>query len=156
MQPGPLLLAREIAPLLTRLDWGIGGSTLLFKLGLIDSPRDLDLVVMPRHFESARSRLSSLLTLRPTAPHPTYVSKHFARFISATDVGVDIMASIAVRSESTLTTWDFDPRTLSHDDGLPWMRAEDWVCLYRLFGRHERAQQLADYLAKTGIRSGSS
>lgn len=156
MQPGPLLLAREIAPLLTRLDWGIGGSTLLFKLGLIDSPRDLDLVVMPRHFESARSRLSSLLTLRPTAPHPTYVSKHFARFISATGVGVDIMASIAVRSESTLTTWDFDPRTLSHDDGLPWMRAEDWVCLYRLFGRHERAQQLADYLAKTGIRSGSS
>ena len=58
MQPGPLLLAREIAPLLTRLDWGIGGSTLLFK--------------------------------------------------------------------------------------------------HRLFGRHERAQQLADYLAKTGIRSGSS
>ncbi len=156
MQPGPLLLAREIAPLLTRLDWGIGGSTLLFKLGLIDSPRDLDLVVMPRHFESARSRLSSLLTLRPTAPHPTYVSKRFAHFLSATGVGVDVMASIAVRSESTLTTWDFDPRTLSHDDGLPWMRAEDWVYLYQLFGRHERARQLADHLAKAGIRSGPS
>ena len=154
MQPGPLLVAREIAPVLADLQWAIGGSTLLFKLGLGEAPLDLDIVVIPEHFESTRHRLSSMLTLRPAAPHPTYASKHFARFLSATGIGVDVMAGIAIRSGSTLTSWDFDPQTVAHVDGLPWMRAEDWVCLYRLFGRHAQALQLADQLAKTGIRSG--
>ena len=153
MQPGPLLVARTIAPALAGLQWAIGGSTLLFKLGLIESPRDLDIVVTPEHFDSTERRLAALLTPRPTSSHPTYASKHFARFISATGIGVDVMAAIAIRSGSTLTTWDFDPQTITHDDGLPWMRTEDWVCLYQLFGRHVSAQRLVDHLAKSGSRS---
>jgi hypothetical protein len=148
--PPPIVLAHRLTPLLAGLEWGIGGSTLLFHLGLETAPADLDIVTTPAQFDELEKRLSQHLgpSFRPS--HRAYRSLHFAKFRSSAGVGVDVMADIAVRLGSALEHWQFDPQTITHADGLPWMRAADWVVLYRLFQRPARVSQLTAYLARSG------
>jgi hypothetical protein len=95
--PPPLFLANEIAPLLTGLNWGIGGSLLLFHLGLVTTPQDLDIVTTPEDFSELQKRLLSILGPASQVDHPTYAT-HFARFTSAHGVTLDLMAGIRVRT----------------------------------------------------------
>ena len=59
------------------------------------------------------------------------------------------MAGIAARTAMGLVRWHFDANRVRHEDGLPWMLAEDGWVLYRLFIRPARVAQMASYLAST-------
>ena len=63
-------------------------------------------------------------------------------------VPVDLFAEVRVETSSGFLEWAFDPAVLELRDGLPWMRAEDWVQLYQLFNRPARVKALTDYLAE--------
>lgn len=84
--------------------------------------------------------------------HANYDSKHFALFRSAT-VAVDVMAGIADRTPSGLVRWPYSGSTIETSDGLPWMRAEEWLALYALFNRPTRVEQLKIYLGARTARS---
>jgi len=148
IHPPPVRLAQDLAPTLRGLDWGIGGSSLLWKLGLSREPRDLDLVTTAAHFPEVRRLISLTLGEGSNTPHPVYRSRHFARFASAGPVAVDLFAQVRVETPRGMVEWTFDPATLELRDGLPWMRAEDWVQLYTLFDRPARVKALTDYLAR--------
>jgi hypothetical protein len=146
--PPPVRLAQDLAPTLRGLDWGIGGSTLLWKLGLAEVPRDLDLVTTAAHFPEVRRIISLKLGDGAVTPHPVYRSRYFARFAPMGPVSVDLFAEVRVETPDGILEWAFDPAALELRDGLPWMRAEDWVQLYRLFDRPTRVKALTDYLAR--------
>jgi hypothetical protein len=105
--PPPVAIAQEIAPKLSGLPWAIGGSVLMWKLGLEPAPRDLDVMTDPEHFPRVSALIAEVCGLGRAASHPRYRSGFFRRF-----------------------------------DGLPWMRAQDWLVLYQLFGRPERVKVL--------------
>jgi hypothetical protein len=149
-EPPPLMLARQIAPDLSGLTWAIGGSTLLHNLGLVDSPNDLDLVVTEEDFTTIAARLFSVFGSHSRPESKYLASAQFARFQAYSNCHIDIMASIAVRQGARLQPWHFDPASVRIRDGLPWMRASDWLELYRLFDRPERVALLEDYLAAQG------
>lgn len=144
--PPPLALAHELVPLLTGLQWGIGGSLLLHHLKLVTAPQDLDVVATPQDFPALNHRLSSMLGQPAQVAHPTYASTHFSRFTSPRGVNVDVMAGIQVRTSTRFKSWDFNPRTLVIADGLPWMQPQDWLDLYEMFDRPERVALLRNYL----------
>ena len=146
MPPAPLILARELAPLLTALNWGIGGSLLLHHLQLITDPQDLDIVTTLEDFPAIHKRLAGFLGSPNQVDHPTYASTHFARFASAHCANVDVMAGIRVRTSSGFKFWEFNPRTPFIANGLPWMQPHDWLDLYELFNRPERVTLLRSYL----------
>jgi hypothetical protein len=148
--PAPPELARSIAGPLAGLDWAIGGSTLLYRLGIEPALLDLDIVTMVEHFDEAESRLVQLLGTGSKPGHPLYQSSHFTRFKSAAGTPMDLMAGIAVLVADNLRSWHFDPSRIDYHDGLPWMNARDWVVLYSLFDRPERAAQLRSLLAAAG------
>ena len=58
------------------------------------------------------------------------------------------LREVRVETSDGVHEWAFDPATLELRDGLPWMRAEDWVQLYKLFDRPTRVKALTDYLAE--------
>jgi len=145
--PPPVRLALDLAPTLRGLDWGIGGSSLLWNLGLAEAPRDLDLVTTAAHFPEVRRLISLKLGEGSTTQHPVYRSRYFARFAPMGPVSVDLFADVRVETSSGIAEWAFDPAVLELRDGLPWMRAEDWVQLYKLFDRPMRVKALTDYLA---------
>ena len=144
--PPPLILAHELAPLLARLHWGIGGSLLLYRLKLVTLPQDLDVVTTPEDFPDLRKRLSSYLGAPTQIAHPTYASTHFSQFTSPRGVNLDVMAGIQVRKSTGFKAWEFNPRTLLKANGLPWMQAQDWLDLYEMFDRPERVALLRTYL----------
>lgn len=145
--PPAVRLAQELAPTLQGLDWGIGGSSLLWNLGLAEAPRDLDLVTTAAHFPEVRRLLSLKLGASSDIPHPVYRSRCFARFAPAGPVPVDLFAEVRVETSNGVLEWAFDPAGLELRAGLPWMRAEDWVQLYKLFDRPAQVKALTDYLA---------
>jgi hypothetical protein len=145
--PAPVTLARSIAPLLAGLEWGIGGSVLMWSLGLEPAPRDLDVVTTAECFNGIRERIARQLGPPIDVPHSTYQSGCFARFAASGPVSLDLMADIRVRTAQEIIGWRFDPKSVTFRDGLPWMRPEDWVELYELFERPQRALALRRYLA---------
>ena len=148
--PPPVRLAQDLAPTLQGLDWGIGGSSLLWKLGLADAPRDLDLVTTAAHFPEMSRRISLKLGEGSSVSHPAYRSRCFARFAPMGPASVDLFAGVRVETSDGILEWAFDPTVLEWRDGLPWMRAEDWVQLYKLFDRPTQVKALTDYLADSG------
>jgi hypothetical protein len=142
----PLRLAHTIAPHLAGLDWAIGGSTLLHHLGIEPAPVDLDIVVSTAHFAAADNKLVALFGTGFQPRHDNYQSEHFSRFTAVDGTQIDIMAGIAVLQGNELVTWTFEPKHTAMEDGLPWMRAQDWLTLYTLFNRPARVAQVAAYL----------
>ena len=139
----PLALAHKVAPLLDGLAWGVGGSVLLYTLGLEAAPHDLDLVVSEQDFAQAEARLLAIAEPLPVTPHPSYRSRHFARFAADDGTAIELIAGVA----SHLGNWTFQPERTELRGGVRWMAAEDWVELYRLFGRPYRVAQLENWLA---------
>ena len=150
--PAPLALAQAVAPLLAGLGWGIGGSTLLYRLGLEADPQDLDLVVQPTAFAGAEQRLLAMLDPLPRPPHPHNRTEHFARFVADDGTRLDLMAGIAVSTPAGVQGWTFDPGRVERDGALAWMHPEDWLELYRLFDRPYRVVQLEQWLSARDTR----
>jgi hypothetical protein len=145
--PGPVVLAMALAPRLGGLDWAIGGSSLLWRLGIEPAPKDLDLVTTPAHFDPLCAALTRQLGPGERPPHDRYASAHFLRFGTTAGAGVDVMAGIRVRRGNELLPWHFDPRRTQAIDGLPWMPPSDWLTLYALFDRPAQVARLQAYLS---------
>ncbi len=148
IEPLPLNLAQEIAPSLANFHWGIGGSLLLWKLGLEPNPRDLDIMTTAEHFPSVSQRIAQKLGEGVRTPHATFQSTCFARFDSAGAVSVDLFADVRVKRPDAMVSWNFDPQRIEQWRGLPWMLPNDWLELYELFDRRERVKSLREYLAR--------
>lgn len=146
MIPPPLALAQEIAPLLAGLHWGIGGSLLLWKLGLETNPRDLDIMTTAAHFPSASQLIAQKLGEGVRTPHPAFKSTHFAKFNSEGAVSIDLFAEVRVMKNDESASWSFDPQSVEVWRGLPWMLPSAWLELYTLFDRPERVSALRAYL----------
>lgn len=146
--PAPLALAWDLAPLLSGLRFGIGGSTLLHQLGLEPAPRDLDLVCATDDFAAVAARLQARLEPLPRIAHPRYRTSGFARFKAPGGVEVEVMAGIEVAAGGEPARWNFDPARLRWSAGAPWMDPRDWLELYRLFDRPARVAQLEALLRR--------
>lgn len=146
--PPALRLAKELAVILRGLNWGIGGSLLLHRLGIEPSPKDLDVVVTPNHWDELTFRLKNKLG-QPFRPHSDeFASSHFHRYENSGLSSLDVMAGIRVRdANGCMVSWEFVPTHITCDADLRWMLAKDWLEIYRLFGRHERVRQLESYFA---------
>ncbi len=151
-EPEALLLAQRIAPLLEGLAWAIGGSVLLHHLGIEPTPNDLDIVVTEAHFAAAMARLQPMAGTSHRPAGDGLMSTHFARLGTGTDTAIDVMAGIAAHTAHGTVRWHFDPTRVRHENGLPWMLAQDWLVLYRLFNRPARVAQLSSFLTQPHLK----
>jgi hypothetical protein len=144
-----LRLARAIAPRVSQYVWAIGGTTLLFRLGIsTDPPRDLDTFTTPEDFPHVAEILKNLYGAGTRPASESYVSEHFLTFTATDGTQIDLMAGAAVMQAGKRITWDFDPTRIDVIDGLPWMQLEDWQTLYALFDRPHRVAQIEQYLRR--------
>ncbi len=135
-----------LTPLVTVPEWGIGGSLLLTERQLLNDFRDIDLVCSEAVVMQLDAQLQRLSTVLPAEVHPHYCSRWFRRYQHESGLVIELMAGIQVRNPQ-LTQWQFHPATLEQRHGLPWMRLADWLELYQLFDRPQRAQLIRAALA---------
>jgi hypothetical protein len=144
----------ELSALLTPFQFGIGGSCLLWQLGLDVQPDDIDIVCTAAHFSAISDALGAQgYQLQFVPPHPDYATAHFARFTRTGSYSVDLMAGIAVRQHGGITAWTFNPQHCHWKHGICWMPPADWLQLYQLFNRPERVAQLRHYLVQLRLQS---
>lgn len=140
------MLLRQLLPEIRHCRFGVGGSLLLCELALLSQANDVDLVCDARDFNEISSVFSRTMRLLEVAPHPLYQSGHFACFAAADGTQVDLMADIAVLNAGQRIRWLFDVSQVQTRQGIPWMSAEQWLELYRLFQRPERVALLQQWL----------
>ena len=141
----PLDVARGLASRLSGLPWAIGGSVLLRRLGIAVQPRDLDLVTTVAAFDVVAARLGDLFGPGERPGQGTAHSAGFVRWTRGAGPSVDVMAGVRA-GVAEAWSWELDPASIEHADGLPWSRGVDWLEVYTQLGRHERAEQLRRHL----------
>lgn len=144
-----LLLAHQASVLLDGLVWAIGGSVLLYRLGLESDPNDLDIVTTRRDFEAARLKLESKYGASFRPADSFKLSSHFAKFDRQPLCNIDLMAGIGIQEAVVGEAFVFNRRKIKIIDGLPWMAAHDWLRIYSIFDRPRRVSQLKIYLQQS-------
>jgi hypothetical protein len=143
-----VLLAHQVNALLDGLVWAIGGSVLLYRLGIESEPNDLDIVTTKRDFKSVCRRLEARYGPSVRPPDTFELSSHFARFDRHPLCSIDLMAGIARQTNATPKSFTLDRRKIEVIDNLPWMTAGDWIEIYSIFDRPQRLRQLQEYFQR--------
>lgn len=144
---------QQLCALLQPFQFGIGGSCLLWQLGLEPAPNDIDIVCTETDFTAICAVLNANFSLQPVGPHPLYASAHFCRFSRSGWPDIELMAGIAVVQQQQQTQWTFVPQRCHWQDGICWMPPADWLQLYQLFNRPQRVAQLRRYLVQLRLNS---
>lgn len=143
-----------LCSLLADYQFGVGGSCLLWQLGLVAKPTDIDLVCTEEHFAQISALLIAAGYQTQQIPSdPMYATTKFSHFRHAEGRSVELMAGIAVRKGNTVNRFIFHPKRCRWQDGICWMPPADWLQIYQLLGRQERVAQLRQYLVQ--LRLGS-
>ncbi|MGP9802757.1 hypothetical protein [Rheinheimera sp. NSM] len=144
---------QQLCTMLQPLQFGVGGSCLLWQLGLENTPNDIDIVCTEQDFARICQLLSVRFTPQTTPAHAEYVSAHFACFNREGWPDIEVMAGIAVKQGDAVTNWQFNPQRCHWQDSICWMPPADWLQLYQLFNRPQRVAQLRRYLVQLRLNS---
>ncbi|MDF2628074.1 MAG: hypothetical protein K0R39_1905 [Symbiobacteriaceae bacterium] len=128
----------------------LGGSGLLYSLGLVEAVRDWDLTTDAALAEVAGALKADI----PWAPSPTgdqgYATVNRIN-ITPSGADIDMMIRFAVHSEGGVVT--FPTIVTGHFRGIPVGSPEVWAVAYELIGRPAKATLLHDYLRRKGAQS---
>ena len=150
------------------IPWQLGGSGLLFSLGLVDAVRDLD-VVFPA---DVMDQLAEVVE-ESTGSAPSFSARQEDGFVSGfrgqhhwDGVELDMTAGIALDYGTLTVRLPFEPGGLwmVGDEEIPLAPLDQWLLIYR-FHNPERAALLdgavgepgwADLVARLGLPDGFS
>jgi len=138
---------QQLSELLKPYSFGIGGSCLLWQLGLENNPDDIDVVCREEDFAAICTILAGCYQPAPIAANDQFATRHFARFSKQGQRDIELMAGIAVRQSEKIISWQFHPERCNWQNDICFMPASDWLELYTLFNRPKRVEILRRYLA---------
>lgn len=141
-----LLQLQQISALLKPYSFGIGGSCLLWQLGLENNPGDIDVVCCEEDFAVICTILASYYQPAPVVANKQFATRRFARFSQPGQRDIELMAGIAVRQGGKIISWQFQPERCYWQNDICFMPASDWLELYTLFNRPQRVETLRRYL----------
>lgn len=148
-----LTLAKIAGALNARhITWAIGGSTLLSIYGIVDAPRDLDLIVDEADISAAVATLNTLGQQIPWEPSAEFSSHFFVEFV-VEGIEVDVMAGLTIKlTDGGLYTYPFNSDRIAghtHVNGVtvPLTSLQDWHLLYSMMANREsRVEQIREHL----------
>ena len=161
----PLVVVQALfADLAARGQVVLGGSALLYALGLVESVGDWDLVTDVRADQVAKVLAArGLAAERHSGDSPQFATAALFR-VDAGDHQIDVLVDFAIRSDggegptSAVPSGEVVP--IPARGWRPWNqmvlgRPEDWELAYRLMGRTEKAALLRDWLRNEGRPPGA-
>lgn len=133
--------------------FGVGGSALLYRHGLAQDFRDIDLVVLMADGAKAVQVLSGLGTMAGEKPCGVYATALFRTF-HMDGAGIDMMAGLAIRHGEGVYEYAFCENSIRDHwpvNGvmLPFCPLSDWAELYALMpGKERKAELIRAHLQK--------
>jgi hypothetical protein len=136
--------------------WGVGASVLLYYCGLVDEPRDIDILTSEHDVETVAATVSRLGLEKSGEPGDLYSTSHFLEYV-VNGTEVDVMAGLAINHTGGTYVLPFSDSsiTMRRNVGgvtIPFTSLEDWYVLYQLIpGREEKVKLIEDSMLKSGI-----
>lgn len=122
----------------------LGGSALLYALGLVDSVGDWDLITdVPAEQVAEVLAARGLSAERLGGDSPRFATAALFR-VDAGDHQIDVLVDFAIRSGGSVTA--IPPRGWRLWQGMTLGRPQDWQLAYELMGRENKAALLRDWL----------
>lgn len=139
------------------VDWGLGGSSMLWFHGLIDCPNDIDLLVAEHDALRTHELLSPLGMYEELQPKEPFCTKYFTHY-TIFGAEVDVIGLLGIRHAEGVYRLDWrrdaDTRVEQLEGvSVPLTPLEDWFVLYLLMpGRGGKADLIEACLKRQGIR----
>lgn len=137
--------------------WAIGGSNVLAQYDLIQSPRDIDLLIDKSDVERASQLFEQIATPIDAHTFLPFKTEVFNRYlIDKTEI--DFMSGFAIEHEKGTFRYQLNEesitnRVLVEGYPLPLSSLEDWFTLYQLIpNKGEKANFIEFYWKENGIR----
>lgn len=126
------------------ITWAVGASLLLYLEGLVETFRDIDLLVAEGDAYRAGEILASLGRRLPPAPKGAYKTKYFEAF-EVEGVDIDLMAGLTIVHQGKDHYFPFEGTSISqlvavHQVSIPLHSVGAWRHYYELMGRKEKVE----------------
>ncbi len=138
------------------ITWGVGGSRLLLAHKIVDSARDLDLLVSMRSAERALRLMRELGVGEASHARAPFCSRHFSQH-RLSGVDVDLIAGYRIEHLQGVYEQMFDTDSISGtvslgDLEIPLSSLEDWYVTYQLYPQKaQRAELIESHFQKSGL-----
>lgn len=138
--------------------WGVGGSLLLNKFGLIDKPNDIDIFISTDDIEKADEILRTIGEKKKWEKTSTYSTKYFYEYV-INGFDVDVMSGFAINHNDGIFRYIFDINSISelkmiNDVNIPFTSLEDWYVIYQLIPKRKcKVEMIEKYILSNGIKN---
>lgn len=137
--------------------WAIGGSTLLNHYGLVDEPKDIDILVNPKDTENVKLAMNKIgKPLEVVNNSDKFKSDDFFRYdVDGTEV--EFMVGFRIKCEDSLYEVIFDEESIvstviKDEVKINLMSLEDWFVIYHVLGDPKnRTHLISKYFEKNGV-----
>lgn len=135
--------------------WGVGGSIMLNSYGLIDEPRDIDIIVDLKDADRADRILKKLGEKKEGKENSSYSTKYFYEYI-VEGIHIDLMGAFAIKHSEGVYQYPFDRESITKTQEIqgveiPFTSLEDWYIIYQLIpGRESKVNLIKKYLHSNG------
>lgn len=123
-----------------KINWGIGGSYLLYLHKLYFTPNDLDVWIHPKDMKKVKKLFNTFEKIKTNIQLP----EEFHLKIKFFEIEVDFVSCFIVTPNQHTFSYHISPNTIEIfklDDGndIPCTSLEDWYVIYKLLHREEKA-----------------
>ncbi len=138
--------------------WAVGGSVMLQYYGLIDDPKDIDILVHEYDIEALDQILKGLGEKKIREKSDIYSTKYFYEY-TIDGIDIDVMSGLAINHQGSIFKYIFDPQSVTavetiNNVGIPLTSLEDWYVIYQLIpGRENKVNLIENYLLNQGIQN---
>ena len=137
--------------------WGVGASVLLHQYGLVDSPKDIDLLAALEDVDAIDGILQGVGEKKDREKAGLYSTRVFREYVVG-GVDIDVMAGFSIRHTDGVFAYVFDRKSITRfieikGVEIPFTSLEDWYVLYQLIpGRKRKVELIESHLRTNGIQ----
>lgn len=154
---------KRIAKLLNdqSITWAVGASVMLNYYGIVQNPRDIDVMVDLKDIDKLDSILSEVGVKSVGVPDATYKTKVFYEYMIG-DIEVDVMGGLCICSGNKDYLFNFNRDSVGDYmdiDGVevPLAKLTDWYDIYKVLpNREEKAAAIKEYMEKEDVLIGKA
>lgn len=141
----------------SQICWAVGSSQLLAHYGIVEEPRDIDLLIEEGKAQQAEELVVQLGQQKELASKHPFLTKRFYQVV-IDQAEVDVMCGFQIQHEAGVFHYPFDQSAIAftkeiEGQTVPFTYLEDWYVLYSLIpGREHRVESIETYWKKYGIQ----
>lgn len=147
------LVLKKIAKLLNdqNITWAVGASIMLNHYGIIQNPRDIDILVDLKDLNKLDNILSDLGEKQERLPNKIYKTKYFYEY-TIDEIDIDVMAGLCICFNGKDHTFDFTRDSIGDfmevdNIKIPLAKLSDWYDIYKLLpNREAKVALITEYL----------